>query len=104
MATTVQVLYWHDIPVQVRARGAGGRAGVQLAARFQEAVDQAAMAVGAIVDDAYTAGFRWGDPAPHEGSPEQAAAEVAAAIEDRFSAVDWRATVETIRQTRTPGG
>ena len=40
--TTYQVLYWHDIPLQVRAKGDGGRASVPLPDRFQEAVIDAA--------------------------------------------------------------
>ena len=58
---TYQILYWHDIPVQVRAKDAGGRAGAELPARFQEAIDQAAMAAGLIGSDDYTEAFRWGE-------------------------------------------
>ena len=42
--TTYQVLYWHDIPLQVRAGGRRDRASIELPIRFQEAVDNAAMA------------------------------------------------------------
>jgi hypothetical protein len=49
-----QVMYWADIPVQVRAKGSGGRAKAQLPERFQEAIDLAAMAVGWIGSDEYT--------------------------------------------------
>ncbi len=52
--TTYQVLFWHDIPVQVRAKGVDGRASVALPDRFQEAIDQAAMAAGMIGSDDYT--------------------------------------------------
>src|SRR5215217_6675803 len=54
---TYQILYWHNIPVQVRAKDAGGRAGAELPARFQEAIDQAAMAAGMIGSDDYTEAF-----------------------------------------------
>ena len=40
----VQVLYWHDIPLQVRAGRRGNRGSVELDPRFQAAADQAAMA------------------------------------------------------------
>ena len=55
---TYQILYWHDIPVQVRAKDVGGRAGAELPARFQEAIDQAAMAAGLIGSDEYTEQMR----------------------------------------------
>jgi hypothetical protein len=98
MTTTYQILYWHDIPLQVRARGPGReRANVQLAARFQEAVDQAAMAAGLIGDDAYTAGFRWGEPQPYAGTAQEAARAVAAELEAAQPAIDWRRTALALR-------
>jgi hypothetical protein len=94
---TYQVLYWHEIPVQVRARGDGGRASAPLASRFQEAIDQAAMAGGLIGSDAYSEAFRWGDPAERPGSAPEVAAAVAAEIEAAHPTVDWRAAVARIR-------
>jgi hypothetical protein len=58
---------------------------VALSARFQEAIDAAAMASGLIGSDDYTNAFVWGEPMEHPGSPEQAAAEVAARIEAEWS-------------------
>jgi hypothetical protein len=97
MMATYQVLYWHEIPVQVRARGEGGRASVPLAGRFQEAIDQAAMAAGLTGSDAYSEAFGWGDQAERPGSPQEVAAAVAAEIEAALPDVDWRAAAERIR-------
>jgi len=36
---TYQVMYWADIPVQVRAGGRRERVSVELPARFQAAID-----------------------------------------------------------------
>ena len=95
-----QILYWHDIPMQVRVRGPGGRASVQLASRFQEAVDQVAMATGLIGSDEYTAALRWGEAQERAGSAQEVAAAVAAELEAAEPAIDWRAAVERIRQER----
>ena len=95
--TTVQILYWHDIPSQVRARAGRERASVALSARFQEAIDAAAMACGLIGSDDYTNAFSWGDPVDHAGSPEQAAAEIAARIEAETQSIDWRATANRVK-------
>lgn len=95
--TTYQVLYWHDIPLQVRARGAGGRVSAQLPPRFQEAADQAAMAAGLTGSDAYSEALRWGEPQEREGTPEEVAAAVAAELAVAQPEVDWRATAERIR-------
>jgi hypothetical protein len=68
-----------------------------LDSRFQEAVDQAAMAAGLIGSDAYTEAFSWGDPAERPGTSQAVAAAVAAEIEAAHPEIDWRAAVERIR-------
>jgi hypothetical protein len=94
---TYQILYWHDIPLQVRARGEGGRASAPLPPRFQEAVDSAAMAAGLIGSDAYTDALRWGEPLERPGAAQAVAAAVAAELDAAHPAVDWRATAAKIR-------
>jgi hypothetical protein len=94
---TYQILYWHDIPLQVRARGEGGRAGVQLPPRFQEAADQAAMLAGLTGADAYTAALRWGEPAERAGAAQEIAAAVAAELDAAYPTIDWRATAARLR-------
>src|ERR1043166_6433563 len=94
---TYQILYWHDIPVQVRAKDAGGRASAPLPERFQEAIDQAAMAAGLIGSDDYTEAFRWGDPQERVGTAQDIAAAVAAELDAQYPTIDWRTTVANIR-------
>jgi hypothetical protein len=68
------VVYWRDIPAQVRA-GSGRRAvRRELSPRFAEAIDIAAMQAGLRDTDAYLGAWRTGDPMPAEG-------EVGAAVE-----------------------
>ena len=100
---TYQILYWHDIPVQVRARGTDGRASAPLPDRFQEAIDQAAMAAGLIGSDDYTAALRWSDPREREGSAREVAAAVAAELDRQYATIDWRATVESLRAADDSG-
>jgi len=97
---TYQVLYWFDIPVQVKASIGRNRRTVPLTDRFAEAVDAAAMASGLIGSDAYTEQFRWGDAQERDGEPEEVAAAVAAELEAQYPEIDWRATAETLRQQR----
>jgi Virulence factor len=94
---TYQILYWHDIPAQVRARGEGGRASRPLPDRFQEAIDQAAMAAGLYGSDEYTGAFRWSENQERPGSAPEVAAAVAAELEAQHPTIDWRATVEKVR-------
>ncbi len=91
-----QILYWHDIPLQVRARDEGGRAGKPLSPRFLEAVDQAAMKAGITGQDAYTSGFHWTDPEERAGKAAEVAEQVAAEIEASLPKVNWRQTVAKI--------
>ena len=96
---TYQILYWHDIPSQVRTRGEGReRVSVPLSPRFQEAIDNAAMFAGLIGSDDYTNAFAWNEPQARDGSPEAVAAEIAAELEAQFAEIDWRATVAKINQ------
>jgi hypothetical protein len=52
------VMYWRDIPSQVLAQQGRERFAVQLSARFQEAIDSAAMFAGKSEADAYTEHWR----------------------------------------------
>ena len=47
------VIWWRDIPAQVTAKEGRTRAARELAPRFQEAIDAAAMRAGLIGTDAY---------------------------------------------------
>ena len=101
----VKVLYWHGIPTQVRAEDSEGRAGVQLAERFQLAIDDAAMAANLVGDDDYTNGFVWGDEEEREGDAQSAAEAVAAEIEARFPTVEWQPVARKLKEERrTKGG
>ena len=98
--TSVKILYWYDIPVQVKAEDHEGRAGVQLSSRFQEAIDEAAMAANLIGDDDYTNGFKWRDAQERDGTAQSIAEAVAAELEAKYAEIDWRATARTIRARR----
>jgi len=78
------VVYWRDIPAQVIV-GKGRRASkVQLAERFEQAIDRAAMKTGAAGDDAYLAEWRKSDPVEVEGDAEEVAKSEAARLEQDY--------------------
>ena len=74
----VIVVYWRDIPAQVIV-GKGRKASkVQLPERFEQAIDRAAMKVGAEDTDAYLAEWRKAEPYVVDGDQaEMAQAEAA---------------------------
>ena len=82
----VTIVYWRDIPAQVIV-GKGRRgAKAPLPERFEQAIDRAAMKVGASDTDAYLAEWRKGDPYPVEGEPSEIAAAEAARIDAEYDA------------------
>ncbi|MFU1476698.1 virulence factor [Roseovarius sp. C7] len=74
----VTIVYWRDIPAQVIV-GKGRRGAKKpLPERFEQAIDRAAMKVGAQDTDAYLAEWRKAAPIQIEGDPtEIVEAEVA---------------------------
>ena len=91
-----QILYWHDIPVQVRAGGRHDRVSVALPDRFLEAVDSAAMRAKLTGSEAYTNGFQWGEMQTRDGTAEQTANTVAAELDAQFETIDWRGTADRL--------
>lgn len=58
---------------------------VMLPSRFQEAIDDAAMRMGAIDADAYTAGWARDPWVPATESPQELADRIAEELESKFS-------------------
>ncbi len=80
----ITIVYWRDIPAQVIV-GKGRRgAKVQLTERFEQAIDRAAMKVGAADTDAYLAEWRKAASGIAEGDPQEAANAEAARIEAEY--------------------
>jgi hypothetical protein len=94
---SIQVLYWKDIPVQVRARDDKGRANLPMPDRFQVAVDQAAMAAGLTGSDTYTELYEWQSAGEHPGTAQEAAAAMVAELDMRFATIDWRKTAAAVK-------
>lgn len=79
--TEVQVTRWREIPSMVVARDGDEVVKVPLAARFQEAIDEAAMRLGDTDADAYLEGWTRDPWQVMAGSAAQAADAVTAELE-----------------------
>jgi len=90
---SLTVISWRDIPAQVIVKRGRESAKVQLSARFQEAVDRAAMRAGKGTSDAYLADWKRSDPRPCSDDLQAEAAAEAAHIEARFSDADLEALI-----------
>ncbi len=92
-----QIMYWHDIPVQVRAGERRDRVSIELPQRFQEAVDSAAMAAELTGTDAYLDGFHWSESKEKHGTPEEVATAVSIELNAQFQKIDWRKTAASLK-------
>lgn len=90
----VQVVFWRDIPAQVKARQGRERAAGGLTPRFQEAVDAAAMRAGLTETDDYLGEWRASDWEEQPGTPEEAVEQRAAEIEAEYSVERLRSMVD----------
>ena len=77
-----QVLYWQDIPSQVKAWDDFDEVKVELPPRFTARIDQAAQAQGLIDTDDYLAQWHWGDARERDGTAADVADAVRREIED----------------------
>ncbi|HEY5669893.1 MAG TPA: virulence factor [Anaerolineales bacterium] len=84
MTVTYQIVYWRDIPAQIRLRSPQGRISRPLSPRFQEAIDAAAMRAHATSTDDYLEDWRTGDTQSREGDAQQVADSVADEIEAAY--------------------
>lgn len=92
-----QVLYWHTIPVQVRAQDENGRASKEMPKRFMGAVEKASMEAGLTDDDAYLNVYRWGEQQEREGSAGEVAEAVVAELDAKHQEIDWRQAVAELK-------
>jgi len=77
-----QILYWQDLPSQVKAWDDFDEVKVELSARFMARIDQVAQARGLTSTEDYLAQWRWGDTLEREGT----AAAVAEAVRSELEA------------------
>lgn len=90
----VTIVYWRDIPAQVIV-GKGRRgAKKQLAERFEQAIDRAAMKSNMAGTDDYLAEWRKADPYTVEGTPEEIAETEAAKLEAEFDQARIKSLIE----------
>ncbi|WP_273521853.1 virulence factor [Rhodosalinus sediminis] len=90
----VTIVYWRDIPAQVIV-GKGRRGAKRaLPERFEQAIDRAAMKIGARDSDAYLAEWRKAPPYPAEGDPAEVADAEAARLEAIYDPARLRALID----------
>jgi hypothetical protein len=89
----LSVISWRAIPAQVVVKRGRETAKVQLSARFQEAIDRAAMRAGRGSSSAYLADWERSVPRACGEDLEQEARAEAARLEARYSDAELEALV-----------
>lgn len=84
MNFTYQILYWRDIPAQVKVRSGRERIARSLSPRFQEAIDEAAMRARTTDSDEYLEDWRSTEWQAGEGDPNIFADSQVAEIEAAY--------------------
>ena len=83
--TGYQVLYWKDIPAQVRVFDGTRRVARQMP---PEAIDRRAMREGLAGTDAYLAHWEWSDRQERPGDPQEVLRAVIEELERRYDEQD----------------
>ena len=85
MITTYKILYWQEIPSQIKAEDERDEVTLALAPRFMERIDQLAAQRGLQGTDDYLAQWQWSDEQQREG----AAHDVAEAVKSELETKVW---------------
>lgn len=96
MAAELVTIYWRDIPAQVTAQKGRAREKALLDARFQHAIDRAAMAAGMDDTDSYIAQWR------RESTP--LSDDMATAVADEIARIDAAYDRERLEHLVQAGG
>ena len=83
---TYKILYWQEIPSQIKAEDDMDDVTVPMPDSFQERIDLMAARRGLQESDAYLAQWKWSEEEDREGSAEEVAAAVRAEMEAK---ADW---------------
>jgi len=79
---TYSILYWQEIPSQIKAEDDLDDVNLPLDPRFLERIDQLAAQRGLQSTDDYLAQWRWSEPQQREGSAEEVAHAVKRELEN----------------------
>ena len=83
---TYKVLYWQEVPSQIRAEDDTGDVSLELPQKFMVRIDALAAERGLSSADDYLAQWHWSDEEEREGSAQEVAEAVLAELETQ---ADW---------------
>jgi hypothetical protein len=84
--TTYKILYWQEVPSQIKAEDERDEVTVSLSPRFMERIDQLAAKRNLQDADDYLAQWQWSEEQQRPGAAQEVAAAVKAELE---AAATW---------------
>jgi hypothetical protein len=84
--TTYRILYWQEVPSQIKAEDEADEVSLPMPPRFMERIDQLASQRGLQASDDYLAQWKWSEEEEREGSAREVAEAVQSELE---STVRW---------------
>ena len=81
-----QILYWRDIPAQVRVETDHDEVTLELDPRAQQRIDAVAMQLGLQGTDEYLDHWKWSDPQERAGTAQEVAESLKGELEKQFDA------------------
>ena len=84
MLIKYQIIYWRDIPAQIKVKAGRQRAGRPLSNRFPVAIDEAAMRAGLTGSDDYLTQWRNGEWQERDGELEEVVNALLAELEAAY--------------------
>jgi len=78
---TYKILYWQEVPTQIKAEDDADDVTIELSAKFMERVDRLAAQRGLQGSDDYLAQWRWSEEEERAGSAGEVAETVRAELE-----------------------
>jgi hypothetical protein len=84
MTSKYQIIYWCDIPAQIKVRSGAVRNSRSLSERFQQAIDEAAMREWLIGTEEYLAMWRTSPGLDREGQIEEASEALILELEEAY--------------------
>ena len=80
-----QILYWQDIPSQVKAWDDFDEVKLELSSKFVVMIDKSAKEQGLTSEDDYLAQWKWSDEEERPGTPEEVGNAVKKELEEKFN-------------------
>jgi Virulence factor len=80
-----QVLYWQNIPSQIKAWDDFDEVKIELPSKFMVKIDSAAKEQGLTDEDNYLSQWRWSEEQEQQGSAEEVAELVKNELESKFT-------------------